>query len=47
MKETPEELNILVNDYEFNIEKKLFRLAKNMKEAAKEIKNQREQIKLS
>lgn len=35
----------MLHDSEFNIEKKLFQLTKNMKEEALDIHHQREQIK--
>jgi hypothetical protein len=46
MKESPEELKILVHDHEFNIEKKLLQLTKNMRQAAEDIRQQREQIRV-
>ena len=44
MKESPEEMKLVIEDHEFNIEKRLLGLAKEMGSEAEDIRHQRKQI---
>ena len=44
MKESPEEMKLMIQDHEFNIEKRLLGLAKDMGNEAEDIRRRRKQI---
>ena len=47
IEESPEELKLVVEDMEFNIEKKLLQLTQGMRETAFEIRGKRDLLKRS